>query len=1692
MDGRLAAGTSTHGTKASTRNTTSGASDAFVGTSATRPEEVLPSAIDLGKFLAARADEMKCVFRLLTTKLEQSRLAKPEKKTAMWKSNAAVGGEAVHAKLSSLAAMAPASKAERWNQWDAAAAGKEEGKGNKKMKKRKRGEGGGGADHPLEEDVELSLYPSQEVPTLLLPRHLRRRTRSFLVQPNVGKKTSMKKKKKKKKKKTDKEKTPKKKKEMQAHVRDVADGQQGAKAESSVEDVDMAAGAQSPGADQYKEDKQVVHLSRRERRRRRLYSPTRSSGYGGDGGEEEGPLSSSPSSRRLATHVWHAKRFQMVQQWGFYLPQGRFGKGRNSRAVISWYRNASVVHDASYWSLIELTGSRSSILKVLAQVSDPLLPPCSSSAMSTSSLSLPLSDQSSTKLEETRERGPQVWDLEQKGGPQVWDLEQKGGPQVWDLEQKGGPQVWDVEQKGGAQVWDREQKGGSQVWDREQKGGPQVRVLEEKGGPQMRVMEKKGGPQVREPLLDGLAHEGFMMVHRRGAFPRGAIGPARFTLRPYYKLRGGGREREREDCLTEWKLWLWVHAAAYTETMQSLQDICNQQNADAEQAGDLASGLSMKCERREPELGRLELAGFQSANVLQKVLCPMGRYGATVKAGAEDSSTIDKGAASSMVDIIDRLMNLPRGTMLSLEVLDPRELSLSRIGLSAREHKWEQYYASACGDSRAPSFPQQAQVAVEGGDHHSGIPATNDYRSRGSSCAEKDVMMQCQSAVPVGTVNSQPATSIGTAIGTGTGVWDNNILWDPVRDSEGKPVFAQPESDRCIGARRHAERLQELGITPEGGEGNAGGKASVPMIGPVRGHGNEGGHCPPASTTENAKSPTRHICHEFSKTCPVILVKLGDSPTRLRWSLIMPSNWVNVFWARLVIAGAHPIGLRECRWIGTEEGCAVFPWDFPDTAASVRQVLSEYQELRSVYDRTPPGKRPPFPPSPSVFGWLGKRAECALSCQAAGERREGQAKSNAARVAAKRRKPSDLANKSIVSKKDSMEVHGISSTGTAAVGCASASGVTSCFVMEERPHVGAMSAGEEVISNAAMQVDSQTAGEEVFDRAAMETQPAQVDAKTSPARLPAVDAAVVVRSAASVERLEDCFVARTRPVLEQKVGCCLADGSAAQAGTRSFDTGSTDSQECLLRVWLKGTKGIEGCAEEGAEVYAAWPEDVEEFSRSQCWKGPSIEQSKQRKWQPATKNADVVMAPQLGQLGPLESVREVMGYVTSPAPRGSRTGIGIAVCQAKALTSLQEWQWSSESKSCLVWDKRKAATAMGDRYGVLVLVHNRNASRYRLALVRLSSLRAPAAEAAGTHSSFHDFEMGGRGGRRQGGTSHHSTSSSHNRSTQWAKQKKEKCRWATDDAEESSSQQAAGYGDEFPLTPPVCSGEDAESGKPTVRLAMWDFGQCDSKRCTGRKLVRLGFVRELRLQQRFCGISLSPAGVCCLSKADSEIVREHGIAVVDCSWARLDDVPFDRMRASCPRLLPWLVAANPVNYGRPCKLSCVEAMAAALYICGDLDNAHRLLDKFKWGHGFLSLNQTLLQEYAACKNGQEVIAAQERWLNTARDQKSVKKNSGGDGKKGKLAVQDEEAEEEEEGKGEGKEKEEHGGDKEEEQEEDGEEDEEGLPPLERNLNRMTLIGGGMYEESSSEDECLEEEQEEEEEGRGERRWKMRG
>lgn len=179
------------------------------------------------------------------------------------------------------------------------------------------------------------------------------------------------------------------------------------------------------------------------------------------------------------------------------------------------------------------------------------------------------------------------------------------------------------------------------------------------------------------------------------------------------------------------------------------------------------------------------------------------------------------------------------------------------------------------------------------------------------------------------------------------------------------------------------------------------------------------------------------------------------------------------------------------------------------------------------------------------------------------------------------------------------------------------------------------------------------------------------------------------------------------------------------------------------------------------------------------------------------------------------------------------------------------------------------------------------------------------------------------------------------------------------------------------------SSED-ENEKPKFTVAMWDFNQCDPKKCSGRKLMRCGMIKTLKIKQKFPGLVLTVGGDRCVSPLDREIITKKGVAVVDFSWAKLEQTPLHKLKAGHKRLLPYLIAANPINYGKPYQLNCVEALAATMYITGYKQMAEEYLSKFSWGHSFLELNEDLLDDYAKCKDGAEVIAIQQEYIQGSR------------------------------------------------------------------------------------------------------------
>lgn len=201
-------------------------------------------------------------------------------------------------------------------------------------------------------------------------------------------------------------------------------------------------------------------------------------------------------------------------------------------------------------------------------------------------------------------------------------------------------------------------------------------------------------------------------------------------------------------------------------------------------------------------------------------------------------------------------------------------------------------------------------------------------------------------------------------------------------------------------------------------------------------------------------------------------------------------------------------------------------------------------------------------------------------------------------------------------------------------------------------------------------------------------------------------------------------------------------------------------------------------------------------------------------------------------------------------------------------------------------------------------------------------------------------------------------------------------------------------------------GDDDEDGaprsRPAYKAACWDLGHCDPKRCSGKKLMKLGLMRDLHIGQKHSGVIISPNAKHTISPADRELMEQYGAAVVECSWARTAEVPWAKIGGKCERLLPYLVAANSVNYGKPWRLNCVEALAAAFYICGHPEWAEHVLEPFSYGKSFLQINSSLLKRYAACDDEEGIKKCQEAWMERLEKEYADSRADGGEGTSGDI------------------------------------------------------------------------------------------
>jgi len=188
--------------------------------------------------------------------------------------------------------------------------------------------------------------------------------------------------------------------------------------------------------------------------------------------------------------------------------------------------------------------------------------------------------------------------------------------------------------------------------------------------------------------------------------------------------------------------------------------------------------------------------------------------------------------------------------------------------------------------------------------------------------------------------------------------------------------------------------------------------------------------------------------------------------------------------------------------------------------------------------------------------------------------------------------------------------------------------------------------------------------------------------------------------------------------------------------------------------------------------------------------------------------------------------------------------------------------------------------------------------------------------------------------------------------------------------------------------------KSADGAVLTVKAFIIHAGECDPRKCTGAVLEKRGIVRPLEANDVSADkkpLLLTPFTDTALSPLDITVAQDAGIVVVDCSWKQqlkknVKTLPLGKFgnRNFTERALPYLVPANPTNFGKPTLLSSAEALAAAAYILGLKGFARKILSEFRWGRTFLDLNRELLEAYSKAKDRTEVLRVQEQVLNTLR------------------------------------------------------------------------------------------------------------
>tara|TARA_B100000003_G_C10919994_1_gene366880 strand:+ start:117 stop:659 length:543 start_codon:yes stop_codon:yes gene_type:complete len=169
---------------------------------------------------------------------------------------------------------------------------------------------------------------------------------------------------------------------------------------------------------------------------------------------------------------------------------------------------------------------------------------------------------------------------------------------------------------------------------------------------------------------------------------------------------------------------------------------------------------------------------------------------------------------------------------------------------------------------------------------------------------------------------------------------------------------------------------------------------------------------------------------------------------------------------------------------------------------------------------------------------------------------------------------------------------------------------------------------------------------------------------------------------------------------------------------------------------------------------------------------------------------------------------------------------------------------------------------------------------------------------------------------------------------------------------------------------------------PDIRVhAIW-LAQDDPKKNTAVLASKRGDIKLHKNMKNLPkkGIILEPLCGKVFGPEDHDLLttRNGSLVGLDCSWAQIESSVSTVMKKTrlVPRMLPLLLAANPVNWGKPGKLTTAEAISAALYLIGRQEQAREVLGAFRWGERFFELNQQPLDAYSQAKSSSELVDLQ--------------------------------------------------------------------------------------------------------------------